>query len=274
MNPPHILLVDDEPNILKSLQRLLFEDDYDLCSASSGEGGLEILREQEIDLIIADYRMPGMTGIEFFCEARRVRPDAVRIILSGYAEIQALTDAINEGHIYKFIFKPWNDEDLKNTIRLALEQKTLVLENRNLTLELQQKNSQLEDFNRELEIKVAKRTQELLYRNKVLSISQEILERVPVGVVGFSDMGEVVLINQSARNLFDSSIGLPLERILPEALAQSCHQALQAGTPISAKVELNGSYLEAHIERLSAETSASGGMLILHPVSDHDLQTA
>src|SRR5512143_4037102 len=119
MKRPCILLVDDEPKILRAIQRLFFEDDYEVLDTSSGETALGILSNREVDLIIADYRMGGMNGIEFFRQARQIQPDAVRIILSGYAEIGVLTDAINEGNIYRFIFKPWNDDELMNTIRLA-----------------------------------------------------------------------------------------------------------------------------------------------------------
>jgi len=263
MNSHHILLVDDEPNIIKALQRLLFDDDYEVTSAASGEDALEILNSHAIDLIIADYRMSGMNGIEFFRQARQIQPDAVRIILSGYAEIHALTDAINKGNIYRFIFKPWNDDELKNTIQLALEQKKLVLENRSLARELQRKNDELKDFNRRLEIQVAQRTRELLCQNQVLSVSQEVLELVPVGVVGFSDEGIVVLMNRFARGHLKQGVGQKIEQVVPETLARDCSRMLKhGGEPVDFEAEINDRTFQMQLWRLSGQDAASGAVLI------------
>ncbi|RJP81638.1 MAG: response regulator [Candidatus Zixiibacteriota bacterium] len=267
MNPPRLLLVDDEPNILKALQRLFFDEEYEVYCAGSGEEGLEVLAGNEVDLIIADYRMPGMNGIDFFRRARQARPEAVRIILSGYADVKALAEAINEGNIYKFIFKPWNDEDLKNTLRLALEQMRLLSENQQLARELQQKNRQLEDFNRQLEQKVEERTLELQFRNKVLSISQEILELVPIGIVGFGDKGDLVLMNLQASRYLPAAIGRRVEEALPSDLAQCCREAIARKAIIRRETAIGGERFMAVISRLKAEDSAAGWMLVLHPAS-------
>jgi YesN/AraC family two-component response regulator len=276
MSPPQILLVDDEPNILKALQRLLFEEDYEVHSAGSGEAGLEILQSQPVDLIISDYRMPGLTGIEFFRRARQIQPGAIRIILSGFAEINSLTEAINEGNIYKFIFKPWNDEDLKTTIKLALEQKLLLEENRSLTSELQDKNQQLEEFNRQLEQKVAERTQELQQHNRILNLSQEILEQVPVGVVGMGQDGVVVLMNSQARQHFFPGIGCEVETVLPPDLASACRNLVQTGqTSVSLPFEHFGYPYHARLSTLRSDEGGFGGvMLVLQPADQPALQPA
>jgi len=271
MTPPHLLLVDDEPNIIKALQRLFFDEDYEVLSASSGEEALRILRQREVDLIIADYRMCGMNGIEFFRQARQIQPDAVRIILSGYAEIRVLTDAINEGNIYRFIFKPWNDDELRNTIQLALAQRDLVLENRNLAQELLRKNQQLEDFNRHLEQQVAQRTRELTFRNKVLSISQDILEFVPVGVIGFSDLGEVVLMNRIARQHFPVGIGKMLEEALPKELSGPCRSALVSPPATqSLAIQLHENVFQVEVHRLSSADVASGAVMLFSEVKSSE----
>ncbi|MCX6640533.1 MAG: response regulator [bacterium] len=218
MTNPRLLLVDDEPNILKALQRLFFDEDYKVSTANSGEEALEILQGQEVDLIISDYRMPGMTGTHFFKEARLIQPDAVRIILSGYAEVPALTAAINEGNIYQFIFKPWNDEDLKNIIRLALQQKFLALENRKLADELQLKNLQLQKHSQELEHLVEERSTELFQQYKVLEMSQEVLENLPIGIIGISNEGIIVLMNDKAKNIFQTGLGENICSLLPADL--------------------------------------------------------
>ena len=267
MNPARLLLIDDEPNIIRALRRLFFDEDYQVYSASSGEAGLEILRSAEVDLIIADYRMSGMNGIEFFCHARQVQPDALRIILSGYAEIRILTEAINEGHIYRFIFKPWNDEELKSTVQLALEQQRLRLENRGLAIELQRKNEQLHDFNRQLELQVQQRTRELLIQNQVLSVSQEILELVPVGVVGFGGDGVVVVMNRLARDHFERGVGRILEEVLPGDLAAHCRELSRNPTGVfSFRAEIKNRVYQVDIHHLAQAEKVHGGVLIFyHP---------
>lgn len=275
MSAPQILLVDDEPNILKALQRLLFEEEYEVHIANSGEAGLEVLQAQPVDLIISDFRMPGMTGIEFFRRARQIQSEAIRIILSGFAEINTLTEAINEGNIYKFIFKPWNDEDLKTTIKLALEQKMLLEENRSLTSALQEKNRQLEEFNRQLEQKVAERTRELQQHNRILSLSQEILEQVPVGVVGMGQDGVVVLMNSQARQHFFPGIGCEVESVLPPELAAACRNVTSTGEPsLILPFEHSGCPYQARISMLHSGEEFDGVMLVLQPSPQAELLPA
>ena len=110
-----ILIVDDEPANLRLLERL-FRRDYQIISAASGLEALELLKLHNIALIISDQRMPGMTGIEFLKQAAEMRPATVRIILTGYTDVNALVEAINSGVIYKYATKPWVNEDLKQTV--------------------------------------------------------------------------------------------------------------------------------------------------------------
>jgi len=126
-----VLCVDDEVNILRSLKRLLRKEDYRLLTASSGEQGLEILKENAVNLVISDQRMPGMSGIEFLARVKEEYPDIIRAILSGYTEVDAIMDSINRGHIYKFLLKPWNDQNLILDIRQALEHCDLIQSNGN-----------------------------------------------------------------------------------------------------------------------------------------------
>jgi len=107
MNPvDRILLVDDERNVIRALERLFIDDDYEIFTAASGDEGLAILAEEEVQLILADYRMEGMDGVEFLRRVYERWPDTIRIVLSGYADTGAVVGAINEGRVYKFIAKP------------------------------------------------------------------------------------------------------------------------------------------------------------------------
>lgn len=136
-----ILIVDDEAAILKSLQRLLRlapctygEQHFSLevLTYDSPQAALAAARSEAFDLFISDYRMPGMDGIEFLKAAKQLQPDAARLILSGYADLNALVRAVNEVGIDRFIGKPWNDYDLMSAIGQALAHRQLLLENRQL----------------------------------------------------------------------------------------------------------------------------------------------
>jgi diguanylate cyclase (GGDEF)-like protein/PAS domain S-box-containing protein len=146
-----LLLVDDEENIVASLRRLLRRDGYRIVSAASGAEGLQRLAEAEVDVIVSDQRMPGMTGVEFLRRAKEIRPNTVRIVLSGYTELQAITDAVNEGAIYKFLTKPWDDARLRSHIEEAFRHKEMADDNRRLDLEVQSTNRELAAVNQRLE---------------------------------------------------------------------------------------------------------------------------
>lgn len=116
-----LLIVDDEPHILSSLARLFQGAGYHLLTAQGGEDALRLLESNEVHVILSDQRMPGMTGVELLTKSQTLYPDTVRMVLSGYADIEAITAAINQGHIYKFLFKPWNNDALLDNVREAFE---------------------------------------------------------------------------------------------------------------------------------------------------------
>lgn len=116
----HILCVDDEPALLRSLQWLL-ERDFEVRVALGGEEGLRELGENDFDVIISDQRMPGMTGAEFLCQAREIAPRAMRILLTGYTDMEALLSSVNEGEIWRFIKKPWNRDELSRLVETAAQ---------------------------------------------------------------------------------------------------------------------------------------------------------
>lgn len=119
-----ILLVDDEEYILRVLQRVLGEEKrFEMITATNGQEALEKIRHQAIDLVISDQRMPGMTGIELLTQIKQMYPDSVRIILSGFTDIDVLIGAINEGEVCRFLSKPWDNEELKKIIYTTLEQR-------------------------------------------------------------------------------------------------------------------------------------------------------
>lgn len=141
-----LLIVDDEKEILRSLT-LTFADDYEVFTASSGAEALEILKRRDVALVIADQRMPEMTGVEFLENTIQINPHIVRIILTGYTDTAALIQAINKGQIYQYVTKPWDRRELKVTIQRALESYDLASENRRLLKELRAANERLKDEN-------------------------------------------------------------------------------------------------------------------------------
>jgi signal transduction histidine kinase len=144
-----LLVVDDEVDVLESL-RHLFHRTYRVLTASDGVQALEILGRQEIHLILSDQRMPGMTGDEFLVHARKLQPDAIRMLFTGYADIQAVINAVNEGHIFRYILKPWDATELEGILRQGAEQFELLAERKRLIAELQAANRQLTQANEEL----------------------------------------------------------------------------------------------------------------------------
>ena len=127
-----ILIVDDEDNVRNALRRTLRKDPYDLSFAASGEEALALLEVQPVDLIVSDHLMPGMTGLELLKTVRNLYPEVMRIILTGHADLETAISAINQGEIYRFLTKPWDDVDLKVTLHLALEHLDLERENNRL----------------------------------------------------------------------------------------------------------------------------------------------
>jgi YesN/AraC family two-component response regulator len=163
-----ILLVDDERNILNSLKRELTNELYQVLTADNGYEALKILQENNIALIISDMRMPEMDGVTFLKQAEQINEKTVKIILSGYADSKTILAAINDGHIYRFIVKPWDRKELSVIVKQALEYYDLKNDKENLIIELNKKNEQLLKLNSNLDAIVANRTRELAAKDKIL----------------------------------------------------------------------------------------------------------
>ncbi len=144
-----ILLLDDDPSIIHALMRTLHYEGYEIISANSGTEALSLLENEGVDLIVSDEKMPGLSGTDFFAIVSQRYPDVIRIILTGHATLESAMRAINEGHIYRFFTKPWNEVDLKITIRQALRQKELVEENRELLEKVGQQMTLLKKLEKE-----------------------------------------------------------------------------------------------------------------------------
>jgi response regulator RpfG family c-di-GMP phosphodiesterase len=144
-----VVIVDDEQHVLTALERLLRDEPYTLSTTTRPTDTIEVVKRSPVSLIISDYQMPEMTGVELFKTVKAICPETIRIILTGKADMQATIRAINEGEVFRFITKPWDDEDLKITIRHALMQHDLWAENRQLVRAVQAQRHALEEIERQ-----------------------------------------------------------------------------------------------------------------------------
>ena len=169
-----LLIVDDEPANLQKLRRTFFAD-YRLLEATSGEEAFELASGNDLDLVITDQRMPRMSGLELLKKILSIKPDVMRIILTGYTEVEDLIEAINEGHVYRYITKPWDPGELRVVVRQALEKLHLERENRRLAEELRRLNERLQAENRVLQdgIRRAVNTDRIVFAGRAM---REILE--------------------------------------------------------------------------------------------------
>ena len=149
MEKSKLLLVDDEPNLTSALVRSLDRTQFEIFTADSAQQGLMILAGHDIDVVVSDERMPGMTGSQFLTEVRKQWPNTIRMILSGQADLEAAVRAINEGEVYRFLLKPCHPKELQMTILQGLQHKRLVEQSRKLLQEHQKTMSLLETLEKD-----------------------------------------------------------------------------------------------------------------------------
>jgi adenylate cyclase len=154
----NILCVDDESSVLSSLKRLLRKATYQVFTANGGSTALDLMRTHNIDLIISDMRMPEMSGAELLTQVAQHYPETVRLLLTGYSDIESTIAAVNQGKIHQYIQKPWNNDEILLTIEQGLERKELAEENKILSAQVQDQNDALINLNIELESRIQKRT--------------------------------------------------------------------------------------------------------------------
>ena len=258
LQTPHrtLLLVDDEPAILSSLKRLFRQDGYVILTAGSGPEGLALLAEHRVDIIISDQRMPGMSGVDFMRAAKTNYPDTIRIVLSGYSELQSITDAINEGLVYRFFTKPWDDEPLREQVGKAFAYKEVMNENRQLDMKIRTTNQELVAANRQLGS---------VLQDTNHQIAREVLEHVPMPVIGLDTEGSMAFVNAAAQDLFAHSgplLGAELAFALP-GVNRAISLAVE-GVPTGLRID-DTHYL-VQWNNMGATTQSRGKLVTLTPV--------
>lgn len=263
-----VLCVDDEVNILHSIKRLLRKEGYRLLTASSGVEALKILEENNVHLVLSDQRMPQMSGTEFLAEVKEKYPDVIRIILTGYTEVDSITESINKGNIYKFFLKPWNDQNLKLEIGKALEQYDLIQANKMLHEKVLEQNEELIKINENLEGLIQDRTEKLEIQNNALELSRAILEDLPVPIIGVSVERMIVLINRQAQSLSKSGksieIGKRVSDYFSNDMEEKMDKAMKSDTSQILKgYRLSGTSYDIDLIPLSGKFSGKGVVLSL-----------
>ncbi|HYD81135.1 MAG TPA: EAL domain-containing protein [Paucimonas sp.] len=257
-----LLLVDDEANIVAALKRLFRRDGYEILTAHGGQEALDVLKQHEVDVIVPDQRMPGMTGTELLHIAKDLYPDTMRIVLSGYTELQSVTDAVNEGAIYKFLTKPWDDEQLRAHVAEAFQRKVLADENRRLALEVRTANQELAKANRQLE-ELLKQKQLQIKRDAVsLDIVREALQHVPLPVIGLDEEEVIAFVNSAAQALFAAGgpiLGCDARQVTPELIGA----VDGAGDGEMRAVAYRGTPFQIALHSMGKGSASRGKLLIL-----------
>ena len=236
-----VLFVDDEENVLRSLRRLFVDEAYEIIVANSGEEALRVIQSNpDIGLIVSDQRMPGLTGVDFLAKAREIAPDALRILLTGYADINAVAEAINRGGAYRYITKPWKDQELIQIIGEAAQQYSLRKENKRLQEIIKRKNDELRKWNTQLESYVQEQTLEIQEKNKKLEhLNKNLKDNFRNSILAFS--GLVELRDKRTANHSNNvaeiatkvarSMGLPIHDLETITIAALLHDIGKIGIP-------------------------------------------
>jgi len=148
MRERKILIVDDEENVLRAFERTLIDENYEIENASNGPEALEKLKLFPADIVLSDYMMPGMNGLELLQQVKQLYPDTIGILITGRSDMQITIVAINKGEIFRFLLKPWDDEELRMTLRIAFQYHDLILDNKRLSATVRKQFSLLEEIER------------------------------------------------------------------------------------------------------------------------------
>lgn len=252
----HLLLLDDEPNILRSLRRVFRAQPWTVHIANTPDEAFELLARHPVGVVMSDQRMPLMRGTDFLARVKQLYPETMRIVLSGYTELQSVTDAINEGAIYKFLTKPWNDQQLNEEIEQAFRQHEMVAEGRLL-------QQRLRDSNRQLETRLQRNEERLQREEAALDVTHEALGVVPVPILGIDLNGMIAISNAAADALFGEGLSLVGEHVadvLPPALAEPLAEGRGDVPP---QIDIAGARYDVRRNDLGATSRATGVVITL-----------
>jgi response regulator RpfG family c-di-GMP phosphodiesterase len=190
----NVLFVDDEKEILSSIRRQFRKESFDIITCNSGKEALSLLEENEIQVIVSDERMPVMSGLELMKEVKKLYPETIRVILSGYVDSETIIDAINKGEIFRFVSKPWKYADITNIIKEALNKWSIEKKNKKYM-------EQILDENRRLKMRLS-------FRESSLNLEQSVIDEVPVPMLAVGGNNKIEIFNKRAKDEFLDKIDI------------------------------------------------------------------
>jgi two-component system response regulator HupR/HoxA len=265
MKKNKILVVDDQVEILNALERQL-KNDYQVYTSASGHEGLELLKKNIFAVVLADQRMPGMTGIDFLSKSISMQPDIVRILITAYADIQASIDAVNKGQIYYYISKPWEPEELRLIIQNAVERYNLQRKNKQLTEELQKSNEQLKREN----IYLRQNIQDEYEFKNIIGHSPKMLEVFKLAGKVIKTPTTVLLLGETGtgKELLAKAIHANSDRKSQNFIAQNCGALPDSLLESELFGHVRGAFTGAVADRKGIFELADKGTVFLDEIAD------
>jgi two-component system response regulator HupR/HoxA len=262
---PIILIVDDEPGIVESLA-LTFEDDFEVITTTAPETAPALLSRHDVAVVLADQRMPRMSGVEVLRSARELRPDAVRIVLSAYTETEDLIAAINSGEVWRYLVKPWEPHELRATVRQAAERWTLRRENQRLHLELEAAHEKLKQEYESLHTEVVDRYrfEEILGRSEPMQKVFDLLRRVASATISILVQGET----GTGKELIAKAIHYNSPRRGRRFLAQNCGALPDSLLESELFGHKKGAFTGAVADHKGLFEEADGGTIFLDEIAE------
>ena len=249
-----LLILDDEIEILHSLKRLLRNEDYNLYHVSKGSEALKIIQKEVIGVVISDFKMTEMDGIRFLNIVKEKYPDIVRIILSGYIDLEIILDAINSGEIYRFVTKPWDNENLKEVINDAFIHYETGLKNKEYMRKIVESNCRSADW------KGGRDEELVLYDN--------IIDSLPYGIIAVSRDNEIIKINQRTFSISGKdNLDIPcsLSSVLDEDDTRTVLDILEGKIDKNEfKAKINNKEYLILIRKMRKEVDSAKGVLIIN----------
>jgi CheY-like chemotaxis protein len=256
-----ILCVDDEANVLSALRRVLRRENYRVLTAGGGEEALALLEKEDVRLVMSDQRMPGMNGTELMAKVKERHPDVIRVILSGYTDVDSIMESVNQGHVFKFFFKPWSDEDLRRELREALAQRDSGRE---------REGGRWRDGEGGSARPGAAAHDVIDISVDAAGLPEAVLDELPSLIVSVGLDGRILLANRRARALLPgggelvSGRGVP--RAWPGAVMEAVRQSVtEGGSRILPEVGLEGRAYRVAVIPLTDPYGHLGAVLVFTP---------
>ena len=265
MKKEKILVVDDQVEILNALERQL-KDDYKVYTSSTGEEALGLLEKNLFSVVLADQRMPGMTGVDFLSKSISIQPDIIKILITAYADIQASIDAVNKGQIYYYISKPWEPDELRLIVQRASERYNLQRKNKQLTEELKKANEQLKREN----IYLRQNIQEEYDFKSIIGHSPKMLDVFKLTSKVIKTPTTVLLLGETGtgKELLAKAIHFNSDRSTQNFIAQNCGALPDSLLESELFGHVRGAFTGAVADRKGIFEIADNGTVFLDEIAD------